>query len=702
MAYEKNPGRKQFPAKAPARKGSKVAPDRPTDFKMAQDQRRIEDVAGARTVFNRFVTDNTLRSETIAQTRNQLEGGRPYDPKLKEANGTAWECNVNFGVAQAMCERVMLPFHKMINDVPHKAAFTIPSNSPHSDRWQTAFAEAFDEFLYDWGADYDLQFRNFISNFVKFGPGIVQWTDVDDARYHAVNVQRIYFPKNCRMSPDEWEVVALARDMTASELYEKVRDEKTSERSTLSGWNLDAIKAAIVQSKDGQSNPNPLDFTVLSDMLVNNDIVTTAPFQPIPCIWLYVREFPKAGEKKGKICCYVFTQQEGVNEFLYREPDTAKSFRELLGSVWYDTGVDGMVHSIKGFAIKNYYFSALINRIKSRLVDSATVSMGVNFQYNDTNTPDETPPVENYGPFTIFPSGLTQMAVYPQIQQSAKVLEMVEQNQAENNSQYRQNQQQIAESDTATQANILANQQGQVTEAQASTFLSQYGENILAEQVRRLRIRGSTNEDAKRFVKRLKQRGVPEEVIFDHEIRVRTGANAGMANPVLRTQLFQEGLALSRLPGVNGRWFLENLIANKYGADAVSKALLPEGAESEPVQRRQAIMENVDFGQGVVLRAAPTDAHFEHVEEHLKPLAAIVQAFQKQGQVSPEQVTALAIGIEHAGEHMQFLSQDETMKQEFASLKPVFSQIQSITRGILTRVNSQQKSGPSPVATMTA
>ncbi len=693
--------KKQFPPEAPSKYKPAKAASAKSDFEQVSDGRRIADVDSARTIFNRLEADNILRSETIAQTRNQLEGGRPYDPKLMEQNGTAWQSNVNFGQAQATCERVILPYHKMINDVPHKAAFIVDESTPQKSRYEACLAECFDAFLYDWGAGYDLNFRRFASNLVKYGPGIAQFCDYESPRYSTVNVERIYFPKNCHMCPDEWEVVALVKDMSATELYSKIRDKKTSERSHMAGWNTEAIKAAIVQTQGGTNVFNGMDYTRLSDMLVNNDLSVSTPFQPLPCVWLYVKQFPKGDEEEGKIGCYVFTKTAAssgdTNDFLFKDEDGAESYRHIFGSVWYDTGVDGMVHSIKGFGIKNYFYSALANRMKSRFVDAATVSMGMNFQYADNNTPDETPPVENYGPFTIFPTGLTQLGVYPALQGAQGVLEMLEQNQAENNSQYRQNQLQIAESDTATQANILANQQGQVTEAQASTFLSQFGENILAEQFRRLRMKGSKDKDAKKFQQRLRAKGVPDQVIHESEIRVRTGANAGMANPVLRTQIFQEGLALSRLPGVNGRWFLENLIANKYGSDAVVHALLPEGEASEPVQRRQAMMENVDFGQGVPLTVAPSDAHFEHIEEHLKPLAGILQQYEQTQQVAPEQAATLAITIEHAGMHMTYLSQDQTMKQEFASIKGQFSLIQSMTRGILTQLKAQQQQGPQPL-----
>jgi hypothetical protein len=673
--------------KPPAPKQVKTDSPASSDFKKSVEDRRVKDVGGARTIYNRLVQDNVQRSNTFANTRNQLEGGRPFNPADLEAQGAAWQTNVNFGDAQAARDRDFLPYWKMINDVPHRAAFTIDSNSTESDRWATAFAEAFDEFHEDWSSDYWVQFMKFAKNFVDFGPGMVQWTDPASVRYKAVNVQRVYFPKNTQMSPDEWEVMMLVRDVSATELYGYIRNPDKERQSAAAGWNINAIKAAIVQMKDGGQFPDYRDYTRYQDLLVNNDIVITSPFQPMTMVWLYVKNFD------GKIGCYVFPQNQGVQEFLYEDDKAAESFRHLIGAVWYDTGTDGMVHSIKGFGIKNFFFSALINRMKCRIADAGTVASGMNFQYDQENVPDEAPPVENYGPFTVFPPGMKQLNIYPQLQPALGVLGMLSTNRDDNNALYTQSsqQQQVENADTATQAKILTAMQGQMSEASAAIFLAQVGENIYKEQVRRLRMRNSDNPDAKAFVRRLRERNVPEEVIFDVPVRVKTGANAGMANPILMTQKFQEGLALSNLPGVNQRWFLENVIAYKYGSQALNKALLPEGVNSQPQQRRQAIMENADLGQGIELPVAPEDAHFEHIEEHLKPILQIVQAFQQTQQITPEQVTAATIGLEHTGQHMTYLQQDETKKDQFQAVRAPFMLAQSTIRGILQRHATSQQ-----------
>lgn len=658
------------------------------DFQQAQDQRRIKDVDAARSIFNRMMTDNALRFRTIVQTRNQLEGGRPFNPQALEDQGAAWQTNVNFGDAEAARDRTLLPFWNAVHGAPHAIAVKIPMKGPKVPQWQAAFQEAFDEFLEDWGSSYFIEYMNFASNYVNYGPGVFKFEDKYTARWKAVNVQRVLWPKNARMAPDEWEVTGFVQDMTPSDLYQKIKTKKDEKASKYQGWNPDAIKAAITYFLNGVYTPDPRDYTRYQDLLVNNDIAVSSPFEPLQIAWLYVKQF------NGKIAAYAFTQQGGVDQFLFKDEDYAEKFQHCLGAVWYNTGTDSMVHSIKGFGIKNYFFSNLQNRTKSRFIDSATFSFGMNFQRSEDNVPDESPPVENYGPVTIFPPGMTPLQISPNMSQSAGVIEMLAQNAAENNSLYRQEQSQIADSDTATQAKILAGMAGSVSQASAAIYLTQIGENMFAEQMRRLRMKGSPDADAKQFQAYLRELGVPDEVIHTQKIRVKTGANAGNWNPIVRQQKWQEGLALSKYPGVNQRWFLTNAIAETYGADALDSALLPEGEQSNPAQRRQADMENGSFGQGLMLHAIPEDDHFVHLQQHLPPLQQVAMGFRQSGEISPEQTAALAIGLEHSAEHMQFLSQDPSMKAEFQQVNGIFREIQSVARGILMR--AQQNGGQMP------
>ena len=80
--------------KSDTKKGKRPAlPETPSGdgFKIADDQRRIRDVESARSIYNRFILDSSLRIRTINEVRAQLEGGLPYDQSKLEAQGAGWQ-----------------------------------------------------------------------------------------------------------------------------------------------------------------------------------------------------------------------------------------------------------------------------------------------------------------------------------------------------------------------------------------------------------------------------------------------------------------------------------------------------------------------------------------------------------------------------------------------------------------------------------
>lgn len=655
------------------------------DFKNAENERRLKDACAARSLYETLKRDNEQRSKVYATTRNQLEGGRPWEPSVLRKQGTEWQTNVNFGDAQAARDRTLIPYWQMVHEVPRTISINIDTSAPDANLWSVAMEEAFDMFLDDWGQDYKIQYMRGAKNLVDFGPFIVKWEDEDNPRYKTVNVQRMLFPKNTRMSVSDWECVAFESEMGASELWSKIRNKKQSSASSYVGWNPDAIKKALIASNQTRGNDGN-DWTKVQDRLVNNDLsASSSQFSPTEIVWIYVKQF------NGEIGCYAIARDGDDEEFLFSKDNYAKDFKDIFGAVWYDTGTDGMVHSIKGFAIKNFHYSLLLNRMKSRVVDGASISMAMNFM-RTPEMPDEAPPMQSYGSVNVFPEGLQQIQTYPQFGQGLNIIEMLSQNQASNNSLYRQQQQQIQDSDTATQANILATMQSQVTEATAALYLTQVGESIFEPIFNRLRKKGSRNPDAVKFIKRCVAKGVPEDVIYMDNITVKTGANAGLASPQMRAMKFQRALGLMNSPGVNGQWFLRQYIASEFGSQAVKKAFLPEGQNGNQQQRRAAMIENASMGDGMPLPVDMMDAHVEHIEEHMKPLAMQVQQFTSNGgNIPKENIIGLVVAAEHTAEHFAYLQKDDTRKEQFRALIPEFRNVQSVIRGMITRMQNEQR-----------
>jgi hypothetical protein len=656
------------------------------DPKKPLPQRRIRDVKCARTYAKKLWDAGEKRRKTMAHTRNQLEGGRPKDPAELEKDGASWETNVNFGDAAAAFNRTYTPYWKMVNDVPNRIAATIHLSSPKKGVWEKAVSECFDLFLKDWGMGYLTNFMLVTQDFVKFGPGYGMYDDKDSPRFKHARCEHLLLPKGTNVSTETWSAFAVRRPMSITDLWGKIRDKKTQGRSRYAGWSPAAVRQAIALCMKKQITSST-DWTEIQDQIVSNDLQISEDCENIDVYYLYTKEFD------GKISCQIFTESDKVDEYLYEKAGYAEEFAEIIGPIYYDLGTAGLVHSIKGFAIKNFYFSVLQNTMKSRMMDAATFAMAMNF-VRTVDTPSERPPIENYGAVNVFANGLTQMQWYPQLAAGQAVIETLDRNQAENNAIYREQREQIADTQTARQAVILANLSEEVGAAVSSLYLAQVGENLFGQSFKRLRRKGNTDPDAVKFVKRMKARGVPEAVIYEAEISIETGANPGTAGAALRDMIFKELLGLMQVPEINRRAILQSYLANKLGAQAVGTFLLPEGSASNPAQRREAMKENLVFGQGMQLPVDPNDAHYEHSDEHLKPLDQLAAAMQNGMEPKPEHIAAMGFTLAHTEEHLKMLEQDETAKEQLKQVWPRFTSARSTLEGLVANLQKQTPQNP--------
>lgn len=213
--------------------------------------RRVKDVASARKLYSRLTVDNTKRSAIFSEIRNAFDGARPMNQNILESQGNGWQANFNTGDARALLDRASKPYNTLVESQPNRISVTIHENTSHRQKYESVFAKNFDRFIDDWGQDYKVQWQLMSNNHIMYGPGMVIWPYADNPRFAAPNAQRVLFPKDARMSPDSWDVVCMVRDVSASELYLKVKDEAAGKANEAAGWNLDAIKKAIYNSLYG-------------------------------------------------------------------------------------------------------------------------------------------------------------------------------------------------------------------------------------------------------------------------------------------------------------------------------------------------------------------------------------------------------------------------------------------------------------------
>jgi len=676
--------------------------DQPFTASQWANQRRISNCGEARELYTRLYLENQLRANAYAQIRNQIEGGRPFDPGELQRNGEGWRTNCNFNDARSAFRRITRPYWKMVHEVPRKISCSVHAPDTQVDQWNTAFEEAFDRFIDDWGPDYLLQFTGWVSDYIMYGTGHAMWPDDENPRYVWMPTVQILLPKRTKANIDKWELVCLKREMTADELLKHVgRSEDSARKSREAGWNPEMVDLAIRMAAPGPAQTRYFDPNFWQDMIVSNDLVIGGVWPPVTVIDLWAKT-----RESDKIIHTIFTEKTDVPDYLFEAQEGESEFRRLLATAFYDAGSEGLYHSIKGFGVMNYYYATVINRTKCRLVDSATFSMGMNFVKGD-QTPEQTPPVENYSMLNIFPPGLQQLQWYPQLQNPMELLGILTQNQTENNFTYNEPQKDIADTKTAKQAEILGSIAAEMSTADSSIFLSQVGTNYFAECFRRLRKKGNSHPDAVKFRKRCIELNIPEDVLDDEEkfeITIKAGASPTMASPMAREKIGADLMTqVYPLPSANRRAIEEFVVANKTGADGIRRFLLPIGVDSDPRARREAIMENQDMAAGVPLPADPSDAHVEHCDEHLKPLEAILNAVQPgaltagqpgqgmQQQQPPQKMTpghliALQLTLPHIAQHLQMLSGNTAQKVQYQQLNARYKAVLSVFQGIMARL----------------
>ena len=667
-----------------------------TTEKLPERERCIRDAKAARALWGRLRTSSQPRRERWATIQNQLDGAPPLSNSELIANGQGWRCNVNFRDAASTLEQVLVSYWRLLHDTTNLAAVTVQDKKdPNTERWAQIFQDAFNLFNDDWGADYVRNYLLFSQNHVSFGVGVTFWNDRFSPRWEALRVGEIEVPAKAKASIDKLKIVAIRQEMEPDDLWELIKTPEKRATAAQRGWNpaeIDRLLTVVMRDPGERSSPvTPGDVLETQRALRNNTLGATAGRDPVSLIHLVARD------SDGRITRKIFAEtEEDAGEFLFDDygAERPESMNEVIAAVFFDAG-NGDWWGTKGFGQKNFQMSSVLNRLKSRGVDRTMID-GLTF----TDTQDgsrETVPITNIGPFNIIPSGLVQVPSYPTGRSIIETIEMLESNQAFNNARYRDQSRQIAGTDTATQANILASLQSQVDVANATLYLRQIAQNIFREQFRRLRLKGNTDPDAKAFFKRcVTDAGMPEEVFYKSEIFIRTGAEPGAANMTLRGQ---KALELAQLPDANRRWWQETYVAANFGAQAVAKALNPEDAREDIKSARLAIMENSDMGEGNPLPVDPQDNHAAHVPVHIQPLEVLVHNFDVTGQIEPNAMIALQLVLPHIEAHLNFLKGDKLHEEIYRDAWPRFTAVRSAAEGIFRmaeKMHNQAQTGGQP------
>jgi len=666
------------------------------DLEIEVQERKVGDAQSAHTLYTKMQKHHEEREKGFALIENQINGGKPYDPAKLAQQGQSWRANFNFGDAASALEQAQVSYWRLLHDTSNLINIEIHTDHPDRDRWAQTIMQNFNRFIEDWGDEYVLSYLNFSRNHLLYGVGPILFPNRDTARWKPVRTNDIMVPDRAPASSSGQDILLVKEEFSISQLWERIRTEENKKASTVRGWNVDGIKKLLNHSIRGNKNTDTQDWVKVEDRIRNKSTQLSEEHGMIEVVTIYVKEWD------GKVSKVIFSDKFVQAGFIFDDHNTnfrGEDISDDISFVFFEVG-NGMFHSVRGFGYKNYQTSIAMNRLKCKILDRCTIE-GLNFRDNSEGT-RTTIPILNMGAYNIVPRDLEQLPNYPGSSSIGDAISIVNDTVNFNNARYRDQSSQIENTDTATQARILANLQSQVEVSNSTLYLKQFAKNIMAKQLERLLRKGNSDPDAKLFQERcLKDGLIPKEALHTMEYAIGTGADPGRTSAALQAEITFQLLQLAS-NDVDKTSAIEGYLESTLGASSVKRYVKPRDELEDPSSKRLAQLENTSLGDGVPIEVSQRDDHVVHIMTHIEPLLQIVGTAQtvEEGQIgmpanvgmpqqpslSQEQMIALETSLPHIEIHLEYLSQDEYKNAEYQELSAVFKQLQSTAMGMIGKI----------------
>lgn len=535
-----------------------------------------------------------------------------------------------------------------------------------------------------------------------FSIGVSMWRDPIDFRPTTIPTRSFRVPMDTKITLENCDFACVDDDMSASQLWQ-MRDKK--------GWSKEQITRVIYanQGARGILNNTRSTYAQWVEWVRSNESFVLNDFYPIPFIHIYTREFD------GRIshCCFSEIQpgvdygDQGKKEadaFLYDAPekDWVSTWDQAVALFSDSVGAEGRFHGAKGFGDRNFDMSNVENFLFNMTARSSVINNMLMFQSSgeaDRQKLDQI--VFTNGAILTPELQIAQTKMNMDINAAMGMFELSSRVRNMNNRKFPIGEKsKSGEVRTATEVSSDAAKEAQFTNLQVSFYRSTGLDKLLAEIFRRIAQPGSKYPEswpggkvAKKFREKCKEQGIPEDELLNVYC-VRANRNGGSGSMAIDLMKAKELLAVAT-PG-KGMWNARYEVASALKGAYMAEVFVEPLPEQPTEMTRLITNENLFISDGKIPQALPNDAHEVHIPAHvelLSELQKVVMAMQEQG-VTPDTLddavllsAKVAAGIQHTGQHVQFLSEMPEMRGQ----KALFGQIVLETAKILNELTKMNE-----------
>jgi hypothetical protein len=539
-----------------------------------------------------------------------------------------------------------------------------------------------------------------IKESLLYGNGAALWRDEWDWKSEGINAARVIVPRNTRSVEGSVEFCLIRDEISPTFLADLIDN---SEYAKKEGWDIAEIKNTLKQKYFQKGTPNKdwdeyrtSQWESIEQRNKNLSWImpATAEFEPVACVHLLVEELDD-----HRVSHYIIYEDSTTrNSYLFEADRQYDSMRHAIHFLLFSIG-DGYYRSVRGLATDVYSTTDIQNRITNTMLDGAMLSAGLLLKA-DSAVSSEKLRIIKKGPVTIIPSGMDalQSTFQPPLDAILSVRRVIESIQNGVIGLYKNFTENNGVARTAKEVQIEQENEQRFSSTQNAWFYNQW-ESWLRETFRRI-INPDYPESAPNykdhvsFVVRCITGGVPAELMMQPGVWELTATrNIGYGSPSQRMSISHDLISIAGMLDEEGRRaVIQEYVASRVPHEDVSRFVAEINRNEVPnLDYQMAESESADMSAGTPRTVASGDFHLTHIMEHARFLNELVDGALQGQKDSLTVAQMIPIFIQHIQQHLQYMSQDPTKKEDMKKAEEIVKQLMEKAQPVMQQAEEIKK-----------
>ncbi len=668
-------------------------------------RRRLASYEAARSLFTKLRDeDEQGDAKRRAKLQNMINGNPPFNPKDLKSKGLSHMCNVNFMAMRSNLDSRAAAAHELFVEVPTlvelKPKSTLQQN-PEVYHWCSIVSEEFSEMVMDWDG-----FLPAMDQAVResdaFGVGFVLFPDRWDWRFVPGRRSRLLTSPRARVELDSNDIILVRDEMSVGEVCKKIADEETAAKA---GWDITNTRKLLTAifrqgTKAGETTYQASTWESIAHMIRNNDpYYQQKEIEMVRIVHLFIKEVD--GEQK--VSHYIMSEGNDCMGYIFEEYDAYDKMSQALWWLPYNYG-DGYFRSVRGVASLMAPHDDLSNRFLCEVFNLGFLSSKLLLQPATQGDLGKLA-FTQFGPYAILPPGLNavQTSFRPQIAPLIELRNVSEKVMQNNTGLYKQHNESFEREAQKTARQVIEETSKEARYEKAAvahryTLLDKLYREVFRRVFAAMEASSDINypgyDAARAFFKRCEDRGVDKKFLKDILDKVRISATRalGLGSPGVKFDITNQLLQASNMMDESGkREALRSWVAARVGYRNADKYVMRVDRDTVASDAMSvSILEWNDISEGHQVIAGSDQMHKAHAIVFMQKIAELIQAHeQQQIQDYATAFRTMQLGLQHLGEHTQFMAQDPRY-QDFVKQVTEFFKVAQQAMGTFEQLAKRQ------------